>query len=273
MSSLTNTILNSPNKSTMIAELIKSFAQQESNTTLCRMKIQWFMQNKTATWHDMKFQRSRIVFNAHKANDNKVQAKHFAVVAVCSQYCRRGQEAGKATNQQSIHHLRPWHSRVRTEEHPQRSTLWKICRITELKKARDHLGSAKKQNHGTIVERYLEDKQCRMRMVDQGNTQTDVVDFDRKALGQKNYAPTLEERRYYKDHCKVMQSKQQHLEDRRKEKLTSHHRDPYAEHMDMDTFHTFFLEGLFLIIATMTTDTKTYLTWLHSTRPEQWCTF
>ena len=52
---------------------------------------------------------------------------------------------------------------------------------TKLNKARACFGSAEKQNHGTIVERYLEDKQYQERMHEQGYTQTDIEEFDRVA--------------------------------------------------------------------------------------------
>ena len=84
ISSLTKQVLNSPDKSTMIAELIKNNAQEKTEQVqYCHIKIQRFMLNKTATWNDMKFQGSTIVCDATNAQDTKDQAKHFAVVVVC----------------------------------------------------------------------------------------------------------------------------------------------------------------------------------------------
>ena len=47
------------------------------------------------------------------------------------------------------------------------------------------LDSAHKQNHGTIVKHSFQDGQYRKRMHEQGYTQTDVEDFDRKALEER----------------------------------------------------------------------------------------
>ena len=66
------------------------------------------------------------------------------------------------------------------------STLWKLCRIAKTeKKARDYLGSAKKQIYGTIMERHLEDDQYQRRMNEQGYTQSDMEEIDRIASEKK----------------------------------------------------------------------------------------
>ena len=44
----------------------------------------------------------------------------------------------------------------------------------KLKKARAYLNSAKKDNYGTIVERYLEDAQCQLRRFEQEHSQSDM---------------------------------------------------------------------------------------------------
>ena len=64
--------LSYPRKPTMINGLIKFFFfekknKKESTTILYHIKMQKFILNKTATWSDMKSQRSRIVFNAKYA--------------------------------------------------------------------------------------------------------------------------------------------------------------------------------------------------------------
>ena len=67
ISSFTKQVFEFSNKSTMLADLIKNYSQEiqkVSNTILCHIKMQRRMWNKTVTWNDMKFQRSRIVFNA-----------------------------------------------------------------------------------------------------------------------------------------------------------------------------------------------------------------
>ena len=80
-----------------------------------------------------------------------------------TRHCRRSQDAGSATIQQMIHHVRPWSAHLRIEEYSKVS--WTLCRITKnRKKARDYLGCARKLNSGTIVERNLEDEQYHMRM-------------------------------------------------------------------------------------------------------------
>ena len=71
----------------LAADLINNYAQKKrqntSSTILCHIVFQRFMQNKTAIWNDMKFQRSRIVCNAKDAKDTRDQAKHIAAVVVC----------------------------------------------------------------------------------------------------------------------------------------------------------------------------------------------
>ena len=47
-----------------------------------------------------------IVFNAKYASNIKDQPIHFVLVEACYKHCRGGQEAGRATNQRSIHHVR-----------------------------------------------------------------------------------------------------------------------------------------------------------------------
>ena len=51
--------------------------QNELNTYLSHTRIQKLMLKKTATWNDMKFQRSRIVCNAECASDTKDQRDFF----------------------------------------------------------------------------------------------------------------------------------------------------------------------------------------------------
>ena len=78
-------ILKSPYTTKITADVIIIMHMKrlnKSNTTLCRIKILRFMLNKTATWNDMKFQRSKIVCNAKKDQDIRDQAKPFAAVVV-----------------------------------------------------------------------------------------------------------------------------------------------------------------------------------------------
>ena len=57
---------------------------------------------------------------------------------------------------------------------------------------------------GTIVEHHLADEQYRKRKHEQGDTQTDMKEFDRGALEKKNYVATPKERRYYRDQYMVV---------------------------------------------------------------------
>ena len=52
----------------MINDVINNYSlQQHSMTTLYHIESQKLMLRKTATWNDMKYQRSKIVFNAQYA--------------------------------------------------------------------------------------------------------------------------------------------------------------------------------------------------------------
>ena len=76
-------VLKSPNKSTMIDDLIKNYSKTHARRVdyyPVPHRDPEFMLNKTASWNDMKSQRSRIVCNAEDTRD---PAKHFAAVVVC----------------------------------------------------------------------------------------------------------------------------------------------------------------------------------------------
>ena len=70
------------------------------------------------------------------------------------------------------------------------------------------MGSTQKHNCHTIVERYFDDEQYRMRMHEQGHTQSNMEEFDRIAGGSVNHVAAPEEKRYYKDQYTVVQPKQ-----------------------------------------------------------------
>ena len=53
---------------------------------------------------------------------------------------RDGQEAGRATHQQSFHHVRPWNSQIGIEEFSNASMLWKLCWITKTQGSERLLG-------------------------------------------------------------------------------------------------------------------------------------
>ena len=75
--------------------------QQESITVLHHIEIQKLMLNRTATWNDMKFQRSRIVFNANHALNIKDQAEPFAAV-VASYRASPKRSRSKQSNESAV---------------------------------------------------------------------------------------------------------------------------------------------------------------------------
>ena len=117
-------------------------------------------------------------------------------------------------------------------------------------------------------------------MHEQGYTQTDMEQFDRKAFGRKHHEAIAEEMRYYGDQCAVMQPHQGGGRNDVKTKEECEHKQlvhwkkgtfdqEFSKFrcravfvvviMDMATFSIVCLVGLFLIIATMATVTITYL--------------
>ena len=75
------------------------------------------MLNKTVTWNDIQFQRSKMVFNATYFSNIKDQARHFFMWKHATMHHRGCAEAGRATNQESIHHVRSWSSQFTTEDY------------------------------------------------------------------------------------------------------------------------------------------------------------
>ena len=75
----------------------------------------------------------------------------------------------------------------------------------KLRRTKDYSDSAHKHSYGTTVDGYLNDEQYQRRMHQQGNTQTDMEEFDRTALERKNHAATCGERRYHRDLYTVVQ--------------------------------------------------------------------
>ena len=59
----------------------------------------------------------------------------------------------------------------------------------KLKRARDYLGSARKLNYGTIVERYFEDEKYQMRLHERGYTQSDMEEFDCNPMKEEAATP------------------------------------------------------------------------------------
>ena len=151
--------------------------QNKSITTLYHVESQKIMLCKTVTWNDMKFQRSQIVFNDKSASYIKDQARHVVLVVACYKAQPRGsksRQSNESTVDSSCTSLES--TKLALKNTPQRK-LWKPCS----KKARDYLDSAKKHNYGRIVARDIEDEEYRMRMQEQGDTQSDMEEVDRIA--------------------------------------------------------------------------------------------
>ena len=83
-------------------------------------------------------------------------------------------------------------------------------------------------NCGTIVECRLADEQYQKRMHEQGYTQTDMEEFDRKALGGKGHAATPAERRYCRDQYTVVPPNQGGGSNTVKTKTTLNARNLYS---------------------------------------------
>ena len=116
------------------------------------IKIQKIMLNKTATWNDMKLQRSKMVFNATYAENIIDQAKHFVLVVVCYKALPR-RSRSRQNNESTV--ASSCTSLEFTSYHSKGSMSWEIGRITKTQKSRRLL---QKHNFGTIVERFLEDE-------------------------------------------------------------------------------------------------------------------
>ena len=99
--------------------IMRKKIQKESITTLCHIKIHGFMLNTTATWNDMKFfsiEDRRSCSMPNMLHISKTRRDMLYWWYHSTRHYWGGQEASRATNQQSIHHVRPWHSQVSTEE-------------------------------------------------------------------------------------------------------------------------------------------------------------
>ena len=98
------------------------------------------------------------------------------------------------------------------------------------------------------------------RMREQGYTQTDMENVDRISLGRKNHVASPEERRSYRDPCTVVQPNHtvkttNHLGDKQLvqwkiiDQSLSRSRWVIVVTMDMVTFSTVSMVGLFFIVA------------------------
>ena len=114
--SLTRQVLDSPHRSTMVADLIKSEKRQITSTTIfCHTLTQRFMLNKTATWNDMKFQRSKVVFNAQYGPKMTDQTRHVVLVVACCEALprrSRSRQSNESAVLECINYLKRIRKRV-----------------------------------------------------------------------------------------------------------------------------------------------------------------
>ena len=71
--------------------------------------------------------------------------------------------------------------------------LWKICRIQKIESNR--ILGFRAESHGTIVGRYLENKQYHVHMHEQRYTQSDMEEYDTTALERKSYEASPKDKR------------------------------------------------------------------------------
>ena len=141
------------------------------------------------------------MFNAKYSSRIKDQARRVYLWKHATRHYRNGQVAGRATNQQSIHHVRPWNWQFGIWRKLERVDVVETLQIhKKLKKARDYLGSAQKHNCGTIVERYLEDEQYQVRT--HARRRIHAIRNGRiwqKSKLERIYVTSSEERAYHRD--------------------------------------------------------------------------
>ena len=114
ISGLTQQDLYYPNKSTMIADLINNYAQTKTE------HVEYYPVSR----HDSEIHAEQNG-NMERHEVSKIEDRGAMPMvprilwtkrnisrlwSYVTGHHRRGQEAGRVTNQQSIHHVRPWHS-------------------------------------------------------------------------------------------------------------------------------------------------------------------
>ena len=112
---------------------------------------------------------------------SKTRRDIFYLWKHATRHYRGGEGAGRATNQQPIHPVRPWNSHFSVLKNTQRVDVMETPQNHKKNSRKQEIpeGSAEKQHYGTIVERYLEDDQYQMRTHEQGCTQSDTEELDR----------------------------------------------------------------------------------------------
>ena len=159
ISCLTKQVLNHQDKSTMIADLIKNYALEKTQKKVVYNPVS-HQDSANHAEQDGNLKRhevSKIEDRVQCQKCLRYQRPGETFCTLCSHdtmHYRRGHEASRATNLQSIHHVRPWHSRFSTEEHPKGSTLWKIGRKAKTQKRKRLLGfraqAQLRDDHGAL---------------------------------------------------------------------------------------------------------------------------
>ena len=162
-SNLMKQVLKSPNKSTMMDDSIKNYARHNPEQVDYSPVSQGESENNALRHSNME--RHEVL----KIED-RVQC-HIAKLRRDILYSWKHSswhEAGRATDQQSIHHVIPWSSQISFGEYSNGSTLWKLWCITKPQESKRLFGFRRKLSDGTIVERHQEEERCQMHMHDQG---------------------------------------------------------------------------------------------------------
>ena len=132
ISRLMKQVLKSPSKSTVINDLIKD---SHKNTRKVydhpvphRDSENHDLQNGNLERHEVSKDR-RSCSMPNMLQISKTRRDMLYLWKHSTRQDRGSQAASRETNQQSIHHVRPWSSQFSIEEYSQRLTLWKLCRI------------------------------------------------------------------------------------------------------------------------------------------------
>ena len=140
-------VLKSSNKSTMINDLIMNYSQRNAekvdyDPVSHRDSETHAPQNGNLERHEVVKDRTSCsmsnMFQVSKTRRNILYLWKYAI-----RHHLGGQEAGRTTDQRSIHHVRPWNSRCSIEEYSKGSTLWKLCRIRKTPESQKLLGFRK----------------------------------------------------------------------------------------------------------------------------------
>ena len=99
---------------------------------------------RTVIWNDEFVLDRRACSNATSASKKtKTRGDMLYLLKHSARHYRGGQEAGRTTDQTSLHHVHPWSSQSSIEDYSNRSTSWKLCRITKTHESKRLLGVRK----------------------------------------------------------------------------------------------------------------------------------